>query len=32
MKKDILANKIVVYRNAIPHLEELIEILKKSKY
>ena len=32
MKKDILANKIVVYRNAIPHLEELIEILKKSEY
>ena len=32
MKREILANGIVVYRNAIPHLQELINNLKKTTY
>ena len=32
MKREILANGIVVYRNAIPHLQELIKELQNSQY
>jgi hypothetical protein len=32
MQKDILADRIVVYRNAIPHKAELIKVLKESTY
>ena len=32
MQRDILADRIVVYRNAIPYNNELIKVLKESSY
>jgi hypothetical protein len=32
MKKEVLADNIIVYRNAVPNVQELVETLKSCSY